>query len=1166
MWSGFANNIKFLASKFRESQSNGLHMVPITSPRTTLAVTLLCGLLAVTANLRADDWRQFGRDGTRNAVSPERRPPTDWNIGKPVEQNSGGRVRESSRNVKWSVPLGSNSFGDPVVVDGVIWVGTNNSGPNGNNKLDASVLTCFREADGKLLYRYVSPRLPQGRVLDWEYRSMSCSPLIDRDRLWFVTNRAEVVCLDIAPLHKGEGEPQPVWKADLIEKFGVFPRSPPMGFSRTCSIAAYKDFIYVVTGNGVDETYKKIPKPEAPSLICFHRDTGEAVWQDSSPGENILDGQWSSPTIVEIGGVAQCVAAQGDGWVRSFEALTGKPIWQFDMNRKEGRWMLERSTRNSILASPVFADNRIYIANGLGLEFGERPGRLVCLDPTRQGDISSELAVDRDGQAIPHRRVQAVDPAAGEKAVPNPNSGLVWEFTHLRDGKQFTAVMHASLCSVVVHQGLVIAGDSSGLVHCLDAKTGERYWFFDALAYINGSPLIVDDKVYVVDSDGDLMIFRLSPDPNIAMRITNGIAEPLREFNMGSWCCSSPVFANGVMYVATANELFAIAAGKPEPDDDLSGGYWPQWRGPNRDNVSSDKGLLQEWPEGGPPLLWTARGVGEGIASVSVAAGKAFTFGYQDQSEFVVALEEKTGELGWATRVGPAVAENPLMRWLSQRTATIDGERLYVLNGTGELVCLATESGREIWRKNYAADFGSKRPVWGQCDYPLVDGGWLICTPGGPDAKIVALDKQTGNVIWKTNVPGEPDERAAYAALIAIDVDGLRQYVTFLSNGLISVAADDGRFLWRYEGVGKNVTAHSHTPLARGDQIFCSNGYGGGLALLKVVRDGKNAAVAEIFKHPARTDAFQDCTVLVGDNLYTGLGEGFPACLSWQTGERTWQVRAEGQGKMALVAADGCLYLRHADGRMTLAQAIPEKYVQRGSFLISDHKHTAGATSPVVAGRRLYLRDDDQLLCYDIRADALASPPAPARSITLTVPAAAARNGAGATATTPADRRPAKGVFVPTPRDVVRQMLKLAQVKKSDVVCDLGSGDGRIVIAAAKDYGCKAIGYEIDPELVKLSREQVREGDVAQLVTIEMADVFDVDLSAVDVVTLYLLPQQIEKLVPQLKTMKPGSRIVSHQFAIALIKPDQTVEVESQDSGGKHALHFWTTPLKSGSP
>ena len=612
----------------------------------------------------------------------------------------------------------------------------------------------------------------------------------------------------------------------------------------------------------------------------------------------------------------------------------------------------------------------------------------------------------------------------------------------------------------------------------------------------------------------------------------------------------------------------AIAAIPTEPDLELGAGYWPQWRGPNRDNASTEKGLLQEWPAEGPPRLWTATGVGQGgIASVSDAEGKIFTFGYLGDHEVVVALEEKTGELCWATRTGAAVPESSLMRWLSQRTPTIDGSLLYLATANGDLVCLTTAGGRELWRKSYTADFEAKRPVWGFCDYPLVDGDRLICAPGGPQAEIVALDKRTGNVIWKAQVPvieeipAKVPESAAYAALVVTEAGGLRQYITFLAAGLISVAADDGRLLWRYEGVGKHSTAHSHTALARGDQIFCSNGYGGGHSLLNVIRDGKNVAVKEIYHRGLRLDAFQDSTTLVGDHLYVGLDYGRPLCLAWKTGEKVWgPQQMEGRGKLAIVYADGCLYFRHSDGRMTLAEATPEKYVQRGTFVIPDHLPTMGATSPVIAGRRLYLRDNNRLLCYDIRAEALREPAAQPRAISLDVLTAAGKGGTIPLSNTNREGQPPRGVFVPTPHDVVQQMLELASVKKTDVVFDLGSGDGRIVIAAAKEFGCKAIGYEIDAELVAQSRAQAKTDKVDDLVTIERADVMTVDLAPADVVTLYLLPQQNERLAPRLRKLKPGSRIVTHQFGIPGLKLEKTVTVESKETGEKHKLSLYVIP------
>ncbi|HUG93262.1 MAG TPA: PQQ-binding-like beta-propeller repeat protein, partial [Planctomycetaceae bacterium] len=647
-----------------------------------LTAVLLGGNVSV---LPADDWPMLGRDATRNPVSLEKNPPLSWQIeGAPTKSENGrpiGRTTES-KNVKWSAPLGSNSYGDPVVADGLVWVGTNNDSLKpGEERIDAAVLMCFRETDGELLYRYVSPRLPQGRVHDWPYGSLACSPLIEGDRMWFTTNRAEVVCLDIGPLHRGEGEPKAVWKLDMMEQLGVFPRGSIMNIARFCSPAAYKDWIYVITGNGVDESGIEVPRPDAPSLVCLEKATGRVVWTDNSPGENILHGQWASPLAAEIDGRAQVVAPQGDGWLRSFDAATGKLIWKFDMNRKGAKRTISGDgTRNDILATPVLYENRIYIAGGQHPEHGEGPGRLVCIDPTKTGDLSAELAVDAAGEVIPHRRMQAIDPAKGERAVANPGSGLVWEFTER--GDDFEDAMRRSVSSVAVHKGLVVAVDFDGLVHCLDARTGEKHWTHDVFARVLGAPLIVDDTIYVADDDGRLTMHKLGTEKQVLGEISHDSA---------AYC--APIFANGVLYVATLRRLYAIrdeqnAAGEGQTATERRPGHWPQWRGPNRDNVSTETGLLQEWPEEGPPLVWRVEGLEEGISPVSVAGGRLFTISRQDETEYVIALDEQTGRSLWSAYLGRTIQQSPLMQWLTQRIPTVDEDRLYAVSGLGDLACL----------------------------------------------------------------------------------------------------------------------------------------------------------------------------------------------------------------------------------------------------------------------------------------------------------------------------------------------------------------------------------------------------------------------------------------------------------------------------------------------
>jgi outer membrane protein assembly factor BamB len=232
----------------------------------------------------------------------------------------------------------------------------------------------------------------------------------------------------------------------------------------------------------------------------------------------------------------------------------------------------------------------------------------------------------------------------------------------------------------------------------------------------------------------------------------------------------------------------------------VSGGDWPQWRGPDRTNFSKEVGLLKAWPKDGPPLLWKAEGLGEGVPSVSVAGGRIFVLGYRKDNEFLTALSDKEGKQLWSTPVGPAVKEMSVMRWLSQRTPTVDGDRVYAFTAGGELICLDSATGKERWRKSYPKDFGGKRGPWGYCDFPLVDKDKLICTPAGAEASVVALDKKTGEVSWKCAVPGI--NRGTHSAIVAADVGGVRQYIHQVDRGVIGIAAADGKLLWQYSKLG----------------------------------------------------------------------------------------------------------------------------------------------------------------------------------------------------------------------------------------------------------------------------------------------------------------------------------------------------------------------------
>jgi outer membrane protein assembly factor BamB len=350
---------------------------------TVRAGSALVLLLLGAASAPAADWPMFGRDATRNAVSPGKGAPERWQ----VEGREGDVLVQPPWNVRWTAELGSASCSSPVIAGGLVWVGTNNQRPHDPKmKDDASVLMCFRERDGKFLWQYLSRRLEKSRTEDWPQAGLNCSPLAEGSRLYFTTNRAEVVCLDVGTLQEGKGEPRQLWKLDMRKELGVFPVGAAMNIGLTCSIgASYKGRLYVTTGNGVDMDSNTVPAPQAPSLLCLDRDSGKVLWSDNSPGKDIIHSQWSSPLVVEVKGRGQVIAGQGDGWVRSFDALTGELIWKFDTNPKSAvREQGPRGTRNYLIATPVVYENRVYIANGRAAYDAAGVGHLWCIDPARQ--------------------------------------------------------------------------------------------------------------------------------------------------------------------------------------------------------------------------------------------------------------------------------------------------------------------------------------------------------------------------------------------------------------------------------------------------------------------------------------------------------------------------------------------------------------------------------------------------------------------------------------------------------------------------------------------------------------------------------------------------------------------------------------------------------------
>ena len=404
---------------------------------------------------------------------------------------------------------------------------------------------------------------------------------------------------------------------------------------------------------------------------------------------------------------------------------------------------------------------------------------------------------------------------------------------------------------------------------------------------------------------------------------------------------------------------------------------WPQWRGPGRDGKSLETGLLKSWPDEGPPLVWTADGLGSGYASVSISEGRIFTMGDGDGGQYVVALGLEDGRRLWATRVGDAWSE----RYVGPRaTPTVDGRRLYAMTTGGDVVCLDTTDGSELWRHSLPDKYDSTMMKWrGKTDWrfsesPLVDGDRLIVTPGTRDAALVALDKRNGQELWRSSIPelGENgSDGAGYSSAVVSEGAGVRQYIQFLGRGLVGVEAETGRFLWGYNRLANDV-ANVTTPVATGDYIFAANGFGTGSVLLRLVAEDDGGVHAEEIYHlPPRVVQNQHGGLILHDGyVYTGTGHGRgrPVCVELSTGEVAWgPVRGSGDTTAAIAYADDRLYFRYADGRVVLVEATPEGYREHGSFIVPGVKRESWS-HPVIAGGRLYLREQDRLLTYDVRA------------------------------------------------------------------------------------------------------------------------------------------------------------------------------------------------------
>jgi len=396
--------------------------------------------------------------------------------------------------------------------------------------------------------------------------------------------------------------------------------------------------------------------------------------------------------------------------------------------------------------------------------------------------------------------------------------------------------------------------------------------------------------------------------------------------------------------------ISSIMTGAPVTND------WPQWRGPERDGISAEKGLLKQWPAAGPKQVWSISNLGEGYGSLSIQDERIFVQGTNRSASVVHSLNRADGKTVWSASLGPKVDEG---RGNGPRsTPTIDGDRIYVLTENGDLACLRAKDGSRVWSRNMLRDFGGDNPKWLISESPLIDGNRVIVSPGGNGAGIVALDKMSGKTVWTAR---DLSDEAGYSSCIIEDVGGVRTIMNFTSSAAVGVRASDGKVMWRYAKAA-NRTANCTTPVFHNNKVFFSSAYDTGAALLDLSARGGEVQAREVYFTRDMMN-HHGGVVLVNGYLY-GFSNSILTCLEFATGKKMWSARSVGKG--SLTYADGMLYLFGENNGVALAEATPSGYNEKGRFNVQDQGRPSWA-HPVVAGGRLYIRNQGILTAYDVR-------------------------------------------------------------------------------------------------------------------------------------------------------------------------------------------------------
>jgi outer membrane protein assembly factor BamB len=522
--------------------------------RLSALVGLVCIAIAfVPATSGGPSTPWSGSGGVLSAQSPQTGDSPLWggtpsrNMSSPMTGINWDFDLNAGKNIVWSVPLGSQTYGGPTVIGGKILVGTNNGGNYvKKHEGDRGVVLCFNEADGKFLWQLTRNKLEDASNLDFPEVGISSIAAAEGNRAWVVTNRCELMCLDLEGFHDQENDgpvtdeadhdqedADVVWSIDMLKDLNVQPH-----FLATSSPLVHGDLVLLCTSQGITAGEEAHSDPEAPSFLAVDKATGKVVWKSNLPGKGILDGQWSSPALGLVNGKPQVVFPASDGWVYSLNPDNGELLWKCDLNPKETVWEEGGTgTRNAIVATPVFHENSVIIGVGQNPDHGDGEGHLWRIDATKTGDVSAEVG------------------EIGNAGSPNPNSGVIWHYGGSdKDGsvtgEQSESIFFRTISTVAIGDGLLFAADHRGTMHCLDFATGKRLWIHDMMCLIWGSPLLVDGHVLIGTEDGKLLLFKAGR--------TEG--KPVREYDVKDYAAvyATPVIANDHLILVDRANLTKI--------------------------------------------------------------------------------------------------------------------------------------------------------------------------------------------------------------------------------------------------------------------------------------------------------------------------------------------------------------------------------------------------------------------------------------------------------------------------------------------------------------------------------------------------------------------------------------------------------------------------------